>query len=111
MCSGINTEFALGAKGENGIGKLAEASPPAPDFTAESSRNQFSQKLGKKFDFREGRGGGMLKGRWLYAQNYLLDFGPVGAKDDHSQTPFEWVGSAECDRVALKALSWRLIPN
>jgi hypothetical protein len=54
MCSGINTEFRLGAKGENGIGKLAEASPPAPDFTAESSRNQFSQKFGKKFNFGEG---------------------------------------------------------
>jgi hypothetical protein len=54
MGSVINTEFRLGAKGENGIGKFAEASPPAPDFTAESSRNQFSQKLGKKFDFREG---------------------------------------------------------
>jgi hypothetical protein len=53
----------------------------------------------------------LMKGRWLYAQNYLLDFGPVGAKDDHSQTPFEWVGSAECDRVALKALYWGLIPN
>jgi hypothetical protein len=58
-----------------------------------------------------GRGGMLMKGRWLYAQNYLLDFGPVGAKDDHSQTPFEWVGSAECDRVALKALYWGLIPN
>ena len=61
MCSGINTEFALGAKGENGIGKLAEASPPAPDFTAESSRNQFSQKLGKKFDFRGGGGDAQRK--------------------------------------------------
>jgi len=55
--SEINTAFPLGAKGENGFGKFAEASPPAPDFTAEPSRNRFSQKLGKKFDFGEG---GML---------------------------------------------------
>jgi hypothetical protein len=55
--SGIKTAFPLGAKGEKGFGKFAEASPPAPDFTAESSRNQFSQKLGKKFDFREEGGG------------------------------------------------------
>ena len=34
----------------------------------------------------------LVKGRWLYAPNYLLDFGPVGAKDNHSQIPFEWVG-------------------
>ena len=61
MGSVINTEFRLGAKGENGIGKLAEASPPAPDFTAESSRNQFSQKFGKKFDF--GGGGTLVTGR------------------------------------------------
>jgi len=52
--SGINTAFPLGAKGENGIGKFTEASPPSPDFRVESSRNQFSQKFGKKFDFREG---------------------------------------------------------
>jgi hypothetical protein len=51
--SGINTAFPLGAKGENGFEKLAEASPRAPDFTAEPSRNRFSQKFGKKFDFRE----------------------------------------------------------
>jgi len=57
MGSGINTAFPLGAKGENGFGKLAEASPPAPDFTAEPSRNRFSQKFGKKFDFREEEGG------------------------------------------------------
>jgi hypothetical protein len=55
--SGINTEFALGAKGENGIGKFAEASPPSPDFRVEPSRNRFSQKFGKKFDFREEEGG------------------------------------------------------
>jgi hypothetical protein len=57
MGSGINTAFPLGAKGENGFEKLAEASPRAPDFTAEPSRNRFSQKFGKKFDFGEG---GML---------------------------------------------------
>jgi hypothetical protein len=54
MGSGINTAFPLGAKGENGFEKLAEASPRAPDFTAEPSRNRFSQKFGKKFDFGEG---------------------------------------------------------
>lgn len=78
MGSVINTEFRLGAKGENGIGKLAEASPPAPDFTAESSRNQFSQKFGKKFDF-----------------------GPVGPKDDHLQISFEWVGWSSYCLVAI----------
>jgi hypothetical protein len=51
--SGINTAFPLGAKGENGFEKLAEASPRAPDFTAEPSKNRFLQKFGKKFDFRE----------------------------------------------------------
>jgi len=102
--SGINTEFPLGAKGENGFEKLAEASPPAPDFTAESSRNQCSQKLGKKFDFREEGNVMVITRRWLYAQNYLLDFGPVGAKDDHSQTPLEWVGWSSYCLVAIVPL-------
>ena len=53
-----------------------------------------------------GRGGGaiLMKGRWLYAQNYLLDFGPVGAKDDHSQTPLEWVGWSSYCLVAIVPL-------
>jgi len=42
--------------------------------------------------------------RWLYAQNYLLDFGPVGAKDDHSQIPFEWVGWSSYCLVAIVPL-------
>jgi hypothetical protein len=37
--SGINTAFPLGAKGENGFEKLAEASPPSPEFRVEPSRN------------------------------------------------------------------------
>ena len=102
--SGINTAFPLGAKGENGFEKLAEASPRAPDFTAEPSRNRFLQKFGKKFDFREEGGGMLMKRRWLYAQNYLLDFGPVGAKDDHSQIPFEWVGWSSYCLVAIVPL-------
>ena len=46
----------------------------------------------------------LMKGRWLYAQNYLLDFGPVGAKDDNSQTPFEWVGWSSNCLVAIVTL-------
>lgn len=77
----INTAFPLGAKGENWFGKFAEASLSAPDFTAESSKNQFSQKFGQKFDF-----------------------GPVGAEDDHSQIPFEWVGWSSYCMVAIVPL-------
>jgi hypothetical protein len=43
MGSGINTAFPLGAKGENGFEKLAEASPPSPDF---GSSAEF---VGKRF--------------------------------------------------------------
>ena len=46
----------------------------------------------------------LMKGRWLYAQTYLLDFGPVGAKDDHSQTPLEWVGWSSYCLVAIVTL-------
>ena len=104
MGSVINTAFPLGAKGEYGFGKFAEASPPAPDFTAESSRNYFSQKFGKKFDFGDGGNVTLSVKRWWCARKHLLDFGPVGAKDDHSQIPFEWVGWSSYCLVAIVTL-------
>ena len=104
MCSGINTAFPLGAKGENWFEKLAEASPPDPVIMEEPSRNQFPQKFGKKFDFGEVGNAMLTARRWLYARNYLFNFGPVGAKDDHTQIPFEWVGWSSYCLVAIVTL-------
>jgi hypothetical protein len=97
--SGINTAFPLGAKGETGSENLQK--PPHPPLIL--GPNQAETNSHKNLVKSLTSAGGGYKGqrKMMYARNHLLDFGPVGAKDDHLQIPFEWVGWSSYCLVAI----------
>ena len=101
--SGINTAFPLGAKGETGSENLQKPPHPPLILRPNQAETNSHKNLVKSLT---SAGGGRYTGhrKMMYARNYLLDFGPVGAKDDHSQIPFEWVGWSSYCLVAIVPL-------